>query len=105
MCPVMGLPPSAAGVQLNQEEVAPARATGVPVGPGTEGMDSVPVPGGSVVEPGAVVVPGDEGIEDGSPYASLLGESVPAPVTTFGVDALTIAVITCDGEADVAADK
>lgn len=101
----MGLPPFAADVQFNQEDVAPARATGVPVGPGTEGMDSVPEPGGSVEEPGAVVVPGDEGTVEGSAYASAFGESVPAPVTTLGVAALEMAVITCDGEADVAADK
>lgn len=101
----MGLPPSAAAVQFNQDDVAPARATGVPVVPGTEGIDSVPVPGGRVVDPGAVVVPGDEGIVEGSPYASLLGDNVPALVTTFGVDAPMIAVMTCEGDADVAADK
>ena len=66
MCPVMGLPPSAAAVQFSHDEVAPASATGVPVAPGTDGIDSVPVPGGSVVEPGAVVVPGEDGTLEGS---------------------------------------
>ena len=105
MCPVIGLPPSAAAVQFNHAEVAPASATGVPGTPGTEGIDSVPEPGGNVLEPGAVVVPGEDGTDEGSPYASLFGDNVPALVTTFVVAALMSAVITCAGEDEVAAER
>ena len=94
MWPVIGLPPFAAGVQFNHEELAPANATGVPVFPGTEGIVSVPVPGGSVVVPGAVVVSGEEGIVAGSPYASRFGDKVPGLMTTLVVVALISAVIT-----------
>ena len=91
---VMGLPPVVAAVQFNQEEVAPARATGVPGTPGTDGRASVPVPGGKVVEPCGVVVLVDVGTVPGSPYASLFGDNVPALVTTLSVDAEMIAAIT-----------
>jgi hypothetical protein len=69
-------------------------------------MISVPVPGGKVVLLGGVVVVGDDdGTEPGSPYASLFGDNVPAPVTTLLVDVEMIAVITCAGEAAGTADK
>ena len=103
--PEMGLPPLAAAVQFNQAEAAPASDTAVPGTPGIDGIASVPDPGGVVVEEPGTVVPGDDGTVSGSPYASLLGDNVPAPVTTFGVVALMSAVMTCDGVAVVAADK
>lgn len=52
-----------------------------------------------------VVVLGDDGTAVGSPYASLLGDNVPALVTTFAVVALMRAVMTCDGVAVVAAER
>jgi hypothetical protein len=58
-----------------------------------------------VDEGGGVVVPGDDGTAVGSPYASLLGDNVPALVTALVVVALMIAVITCDGVAVVAAER
>ena len=106
MWPVIGLPPVVAAVQSNHDDCAPAKAVGVPVGPGTEGIASVPVPGGNVVEPGTVVVtPLLFGTAVGSPYASLLGESVPGLVTTLLVAALMMALITADGDAAGTADK
>ena len=109
----MGLPPVAASVQFNHAEAAPASDTGVPGIPGIEGSAAVPDPGGTVVEEVGTVVPGDDGAVvpgadgtmSGSPYASLLGDNVPALVTTFAVVALMSAVITCDGVAVGAAER
>ena len=104
-CDEIGLPPDAAGVQFSHDDAAPASGTGVPGTPGTDGIVSDPVPGGTVDGGGGVVVPGDDGTAVGSPYASLLGDNVPAPVTALPVVAFMIAVITCDGVAVVAAER
>ena len=106
MWPVMGLPPVDAADQSSHEDCAPASAIGVPVSPGTDGIASVPVPGGKVVEPGTVVVtPLLFGTAVGSPNASLFGDNVPALVTTLLVAALMMALITADGDAAGTADK
>ena len=103
--PEIGLPPLAAAVQFSQAEFAPASDTAVPGTPGIDGIASVPDPGGVVIEEPGTVVPGDDGTVSGSPYASLLGDNVPALVTASAVVALMSAVMTCDGVAVVAADK
>lgn len=104
--PVIGLPPVDAGVHSNHEDNAPANATGVPGVPGTDGIVAVPVPGGSVVEPGRVVVePVPDGTVPGLAYASLLGERVPGLVTTLLVAVSTMAAITLAGDAAGTADK
>ena len=71
----------------------------------------MPAPGSSVetcgcaLEPFGVVVEGDDGMVSGSPYASDVGDNVPALDTAFGVAALIIASITMLGDAVGAAER
>jgi hypothetical protein len=66
----------------------------------------VPEPGGRDVEPGVVVVvPPPDGMVPGFAYASLLGDNVPALVTTLLVAVSIIDVITFDGDAVGTAER
>ena len=106
MWPVMGLPPVGAALHSSHDDCAPASAIGVPGTPGTDGAESVPEPGGNVVEPGTVVVaPLLVGTAVGLAKASLFGDKVPALVTTLLVAALTTADITVAGDAAGTAER